>query len=220
MRSSPPPRRSYRRSLNLDFGVNPVMALIIANLILFVAVLVSPNQLFPYGSGQVISDRFTYYLGLIPHYFPSHPWTIVTAMFIHAGFWHIFGNMLTLFFFGSFLYRLIGGVKFLLVYFIGGIVGNALCLLLGNDLSLFIGASGAIYAIAGAMVVMVPKLPVRLYFLIPVPLWLVVLVFYGLWSIPGVGGSNIAWQAHLGGLVVGLIAGFLLRKRIRLDLYR
>jgi membrane associated rhomboid family serine protease len=57
---------------------------------------------------------------------------------------------------------------------------------------------------------------VRFYFLIPMPLWLVVLVFFVAWSfIPGV-----AWQAHMGGLAVGLIAGFFFRRRIRYDFYR
>jgi membrane associated rhomboid family serine protease len=196
------------------------MAIIIANLILYLAVLFSSTQAYPFGPfGQVMSDRFTYYLGLIPYYFTSRPWTLLTAMFIHGGFWHIFGNMITLFFFGSFLNRLIGSGRFLLVYFLGGIFGNVLCVLLGQDLSLFIGASGAIYAIAGALVVMMPRLQVRLYFLIPVPLWVVVIVFFGIWSIPGL-FSNIAWQAHLGGLVVGLIAGYFLRRKIRYDFYR
>jgi membrane associated rhomboid family serine protease len=58
-------------------------------------------------------------------------------------------------------------------------------------------------------VVMVPKLTVRLYFIIPMPLWVVVLVFFVLWSfIPGV-----AWQAHFGGLALGLIAGFFFRRK-------
>ena len=193
------------------------MAIIIANIIIYIAVLVSGKGLYPFGPHyQYPTDRFTYYLGLIPYYFASRPWTLITSMFVHAGFGHIFGNMLTLFFFGSFLNKLIGNGKFLLLYIIGGIAGNAVYLLLGQDLSLVIGASGAVYAVAGALVVMMPKLPVRLYFLIPVPLWVIVLVFYVLFSfLPGV-----AWQAHIGGLAVGLIAGYYFRKRIRNDFYR
>jgi membrane associated rhomboid family serine protease len=213
----PSATQGRRRPGYLDFSLNPVMALIIANIVLFIAVLVSGKETYPFGQyQQVASDRFTYYLGLIPYYFTSRPWTLVTSMFIHSSFGHILGNLFTLFFFGTFLNRLIGNGKFLLVYFIGGIAGNALYLLLGQHLSLVIGASGAVYAIAGALVVMMPKLPVRLYFLIPVPLWVVVLVFYALFSfLPGV-----AWQAHLGGLAVGLIAGYFFRKRIRRDFYR
>lgn len=214
-------QRRIRRSSYLDFSLNPVLAIIIANVILYLAVAVTANGIYPFGPlGRVTIDKFSYYLGLIPYYFASRPWTLFTSMFIHAGFGHIFGNMITLFFFGSFLHRLIGSGKFILLYFIGGIAGNALYLLLApllrQNLSLVIGASGAIYAIAGALVVMMPKLPVRLYFLIPVPLWVIVLVFYVGWSfLPGV-----AWQAHLGGLAVGLIAGYFFRKRIRYNFYR
>ena len=216
MKPSPPPRRSYRGLRNFSFGLNPVWAIIIANLILYVVVLVSGSGLYPVGEKVIPTDRFTYYLGLIPYYFTSRPWTILTSMFVHSGFGHIFGNMITLYFFGSFLNRLVGNGRFLLIYFIGGIAGNALYLLLGQSLSIVVGASGAVYAIAGALVVMMPKLPVRLYFIIPVPLWVVVLVFFVLWSfIPGV-----AWQAHLGGLAVGLIAGYFLRRKIRLNFYR
>jgi membrane associated rhomboid family serine protease len=143
---------------------------------------------------------------------------VVSAMFIHADFGHIFGNMITLFFFGTFLVRFIGSNWFLLVYFIGGIAGNLLYVLLGDPVSIVVGASGAIFAVAGALVVMMPRLTVRLYFLFPMPLWLVILVFFVGWSfIPGL---NIAWQAHVGGLVVGLIAGFFFRRRIRYDFYR
>jgi membrane associated rhomboid family serine protease len=104
----------------------------------------------------------------------------------------------------------VGNKWFVLIYFVGGLAGNALYLALGDSLSIAVGASGAVYAIAGALVVMMPKLTVRLYFLIPMPLWVVVIVFFGIWSfIPGV-----AWQAHIGGLAVGLIAGYFFRRRM------
>jgi membrane associated rhomboid family serine protease len=117
--------------------------------------------------------------------------------------------MFTLFFFGRFLAMLVGNKRFLLVYFIGGLFGNILYVLLANPLSIAVGASGAVYAIAGALVVMMPKLRVNLYMIFPMPLWVVVLVFFVLFSfIPG-----IAWQAHVGGLIVGAVAGYLFKKR-------
>ena len=195
--------RSY-----FNFGINPVFAIIAANLILFVAVMFSDNY-----QGMAI-DRFTYYLGLIPYYFGERPWTIFTAMFIHSGFGHIFGNMITLFFFGSYLSRLIGNTRFTLLYFIGGLAGNLLYLLLGDDFSIAVGASGAVYAIAGALVVLVPNLRIYLYFIVPMPLWVVVLIFFVVFSfIPG-----IAWQAHIGGLAIGLLAGYYFRRK-RLAFY-
>ena len=160
----------------------------------------------------LINRNFIYeYLGLIPAIFLERPWTIITNMFVHASFGHFIGNMLVLFFFGRFLTMLVGQNKFLWVYFGGGILGNILYILLGEPLSVAVGASGAVYAIAGALVMMMPKLRVYLYFIVPMPLWVVVLVFFVIWSfLPG-----IAWQAHLGGLVTGAIAGYFFKRRGR-----
>jgi membrane associated rhomboid family serine protease len=160
----------------------------------------------------MVSIKVIYTLGLVPATFPHHPWTIFTALFVHSGFWHFFGNMITLFFFGTALARLVGSNKFLIVYFVGGILGNALFILLNMSSYIpVIGASGAVYAVAGALVVLVPNLRVLMYFIVPMPLWVVVLVFFVVWSfVPGV-----AWQAHLGGLAVGLIAGYIFKRRGR-----
>jgi membrane associated rhomboid family serine protease len=182
--------RSYQ-----SFSLNAIWVIIIINFMFFIATTISPDLRFR--------------LGLVPITFLSRPWTIITALFVHANFWHIFGNMITLYFFGTFLARLVGDGKFLLVYFGGGLLGNILYILLGIPVSLAIGASGAVYSVAGALVMMMPTLRVFLYFVVPMPLWVVVLLFFVLWSfIPGV-----AWQAHLGGLVGGLIAGYFFRRQ-------
>ncbi len=188
--------RSYQ-----GFSLTPLWVIIAVNFLLFIITIINGNVI--------------YYLGLIPIEFTRHPWTIITNMFVHAGFWHIFANMLTLFFFGRFLTMLVGQNKFLLVYFGGGILGNIFYLLLGEPVSIAVGASGAVYAIAGALVMMMPKLRVYLYFIVPMPLWVVVLVFFVIFSfIPGV-----AWQAHIGGLIAGLIAGYFFRRRGRYYYY-
>ncbi len=93
-------------------------------------------------------------------------------------------------------------------------MGNALYLLLAPPLSIAIGASGAIYAIAGALVVMMPNMRVAIWGILPLPLWLVILLFFVLWSLP-MSYPAVAWQAHLGGLVAGLIAGYFFRRRTR-----
>ena len=190
---------------NRGFSLNPILVIIVVNFLLFITTIISC---------EVIAS-----LGLVPILFLERPWTILTNMFIHAGFGHILGNMITLYFFGSFLSQLVGRNKFLMLYFGGGILGNILYLLLGEPLSIAVGASGAVYAVAGALVMMMPNLKVRLYFILPMPLWVVVLVFFGLWSIPGL-MPNVAWQAHLGGLIVGLIAGYFFRKKGRYYYYR
>ncbi len=172
------------------------------NLLLFIATLINGNLIL--------------LLGFQPANFLARPWTIVTNLFIHGGIWHIFANMFTLYFFGSFLYRLIGVKRFLLVYFVGGIVGNILFFLLPpSPFSIAIGASGAIFALGGLLAVMMPKLRVFIFPIpAPLPLWIAVIGGFIILTIfsPFLG---IAWQAHLGGLVFGLIAGYIFKKRTR-----
>jgi membrane associated rhomboid family serine protease len=164
----------------------------------------------------MIRSELIYLLGLQPAAVLSRPWTVVTAMFVHAGFWHIFANMLTLYFFGSYFSRLIGQNRFLLVYFAGGIIGNILFWALASPFSVAVGASGAVFAIAGGLVVMRPKLPVIIFPIpIPVPLWGAVIGGFVILSFM----SGVAWQAHLGGLIVGLLAGYIFRKRERYSFF-
>lgn len=182
---------------------NPVLVIIALNIAFFVA--------------TSISDNLIGTLGLAPALFLKRPWTIITNLFIHASFWHIFGNMVTLYFFGRVLDQIVGKNRFLLVYFIGGIIGNIAFMLLNLNSNIgVIGASGAVYAVAGALVLLVPNMRVLMWFIAPLPLWVVVLLFFVLWSfIPGV-----AWQAHMGGLVTGLVAGYIFRRSGRYYSYR
>jgi len=185
--------RSYQ-----GFKLTPVLVIIAVNFLLFIATVIAPRLIF--------------LLGLQPARLLFQPWTIVTNLFIHAGFWHIIANMLTLYFFGSYLSRLVGKSKFLTVYFGGGILGNILFILLGPSFSIAVGASGAVFALGGALAVMRPQLRVFIFPIpVPLPLWVAVIGgFIVLSFIP-----YIAWQAHLGGLVFGLVAGLFLRKRER-----
>lgn len=200
MRRSPPKGSERRYHGPRDYNLNPIWVLIGLNFALLII--------------RYVADDSIIRLGLYPDLFWSRPWTLITAMFTHANFWHFLGNMFVLFFFGRLVIMLIGQNWFLLVYFIGGIVGNILFLLLADPYSIAVGASGAVYAIAGTLVVLMPNLRVYLYFLLPMPLWVVVILFFGVWSIPGI-FPNIAWQAHLGGLAVGLIAGYFFRRKRR-----
>ena len=179
-------------------GINmtPIWIIMAANLLFYIATMIQPD---------LIINTF----GLMPIQLVNEPWTIVTNMFVHAGLWHFLGNMLMLYFFGSYLLGLVGEVRFLLVYFAGGLLANVAFLVLGSDFATVVGASGALYAVMGVMAVMRPRLKVYLWFMIPIDLWIVVVV--GMLIIfPGV-----AWQAHLGGLVLGLAAGYFFRKRER-----
>ncbi|MQY72115.1 MAG: rhomboid family intramembrane serine protease, partial [Dehalococcoidia bacterium] len=143
--------RAKYRSYPTD-GLNAILILVIINFVIFFATL--------------IRSELIYLLGFQPAAFFSRPWTVVTAMFVHAGFWHIFANMLTLYFFGSYFSRLVGRDKFLFVYFAGGIVGNLLFWALASPFAVAVGASGAVFALAGGLVMMRPKLPVIIF---PIP---------------------------------------------------
>lgn len=190
-------RRVTFRS-NQGFNLGPIGFLIIINVILFIVTSIRQSLLFD--------------LGLVPVLFLERPWTIVTAMFIHAGFTHVLFNMITLFFFGRFLIQLVGERNFWIVYFLGGLMGNVLYILLGQSFSLAVGASGAVFAVAGALTLLAPQMRVYVFPIpAPIPLWVAVLGGFLLMSfMPGV-----AWQAHLGGLIVGLAGAYFWRRRRR-----
>jgi membrane associated rhomboid family serine protease len=167
-----------------------------------------------------LKSDLIYDLHLVPATFTSEPWTIVTSLFVHADLFHILGNMVTLYFFGTYLTTLVGETKFLATYFLGGLLGNVFYVLYalyapwGDSYIGVVGASGAVFAIGGALAVLRPNLKVLVFFIIPMPLWAAVIGGFLLLTLISA-GLNIAWEAHLGGLVLGLIAGFLFRNNKR-----
>ncbi len=167
-----------------------------------------------------IAQDLILYLALIPVIIGDRPWTIITSIFLHSGIWHILFNMITLYFFGGYLCVLLGGRKFLTVFLIGGILGNVLYLLLGEPVSIAMGASGAVFALGGVLAVMRPKLRVFVFPIpAPLPLWAAVIGIFlviTFLSLAGVLFTNVAWQAHLGGLAFGLVVGYFFRKRERI----
>lgn len=183
----------YRGYGQPGFGV--VVYIIITCFLLFIASFISP--------------RFEYYLGFVPALFLERPWTLLTSIFMHAGIMHILFNMITLYFFGTFLTNLVGDVKFLIVFLLGGIAGNLLFMAFpSNEFLVVVGASGAIFAVGGTLAVMRPRLPVFVFPIpVPIPLWVAILGGFALTF----GGMSIAWEAHLGGLVFGILAGLYFR---------
>jgi membrane associated rhomboid family serine protease len=191
--------RTYR-AINL----NALWFLIALNVVIFVITLVRPETI--------------YFLGLTPALLPQQPWTIISSMFVHGSIWHILFNMIALYFLGGFLIRAAGERIFLAVFFLGGLVGNIFFALLANPYSTGIGASGGVLALGGALAVMVPRVPVLIIPIpVPMPLWIAILIFFFILIIlPMLAGGVIAWQAHLGGLLLGLIAGLIFRRRRRI----
>lgn len=156
-------------------------------------------------------------------------WTLITHMFIHApgassglGLFlsaHLLVNMISLMFIGSFVEKLIGKKRFLWLYFMGGISAAALFILVaaitGSGIDAFaVGASGAIFALGGILAVLTPRLPVLVFFIIPMPMWIAMIFLLGIMWVISVGaGIPIGNVAHLGGLILGVGYGFYLRKK-------
>ncbi|MBO7574236.1 MAG: rhomboid family intramembrane serine protease [Bacteroidales bacterium] len=202
--------------------------LIIVNVIVFLASLLNEN--FMIGTFALFYPTSQYF----------HWWQVVTHMFMHGGFWHIFFNMYTLLIFGCVVERIIGSKKFLLFYFICGLGAVALHLgveylqmqsymqgaALGNATAIqnialikntpTVGASGAIYGVLMGYAMLFPESRMTLLFP-PVTLsakWMVA-IFAAIELFTGVTGlsAGIAHFAHLGGMLIGWLMILSWRKR-------
>ena len=146
-----------------------------------------------------------YTLGLRPVLLLEHPWTAVTYMFLHAGFQHLFWNMLALWFFGPRLEARIGGRRFMGLYFTSGIAGAVASLV--TPYALIIGASGAVFGVMLGYAHYWPREPIYLFFLVRIEArWLVLLMtLMALWGGLTPSGAGIANFAHLGGFAGGYL---------------
>lgn len=144
-------------------------------------------------------------LGFTPSAALSRPWTFITYMFVHGGLWHLFFNMLGLFFFGPPVEERLGSREFIKYYLICGIIGGAILAFFFAPNGLLVGASGAIYAILLAFAVFWPDMPIYIWGIFPVKAKWLVLAFVIMSLMAMRGGGNVAHWAHLGGLGVGLI---------------
>jgi membrane associated rhomboid family serine protease len=131
----------------------------------------------------------------------------ITYQFLHGGWMHLVVNMVTLAAFGAPVERVLGVRRFILFYLSAGVVAGLVhVLLLSASADPVIGASGAISGVFGA-VLMLMRYVGSLTSLLPVAaIWIGLNVFFGLFGgMPGSGGEQIAWTAHIGGFVYGLL---------------
>jgi membrane associated rhomboid family serine protease len=152
--------------------------------------------------------------------------TLLTSIFMHGNWLHLLGNMLYLWIFADNIEAVVGNFRFLVFYLLGGLVASLMQVAIEPTSGIpVVGASGAIAAVMGAYIVMFPGARVKMFFLLffiifYVPSW----VFLGLWfvqqALSGLGtlgvvseGGGIAWWAHIGGFVFGLLAGFYFREK-------
>lgn len=187
-------------------------ALIAINVVVFVFTLQlegSPRQLMNFYAEFALVPRF-----LTEGYGFSG---LITSTFVHGGWMHIAGNMLFLYIFGDNLEDEMGHLPFILFYFAAGL-GAGLIHWLSEPLSNIptVGASGAIAGVMGGYLLLFPKARVDILIIlivifrvIPVPAWLMLLLWFGLqvfggWSAPADQGG-VAYWAHVGGFVVGLV---------------
>jgi membrane associated rhomboid family serine protease len=154
---------------------------------------------------QYLVPGTTQALALIPAQVAAHPWTPITYMFVHGGFWHIFVNMLVLYFFGPRVETLLGGRRFLVLYFLSGLGGAFLSFLPMYYYAEIIGASGAIFGVVTAYARVWPRDRIYIYGILPIQAWWFVVLYAAYSVIGGMGlaGAGTAHFGHLGGIIVG-----------------
>lgn len=171
----------------------PIVSSIIAiNLIIYI-------MTFLPGIGDVIFYGGMSVNGLIAN---GEWWRILTSMFIHANFMHVLFNMFSLFLFGPELEKIAGKARFLTIYFIAGLAGEAATFLLKAPNYASLGASGAIFGIFGAFGAILyhnrRTTPQLRQILLPIIVISVIMTFLQ---------SNVNETSHIGGLIAGFILG-------------
>lgn len=151
---------------------------------------------------------------LVPELIGERPWTLVTHIFLHGSFWHFLFNMLFLLFFATVLERKVGSLRFLLIFFLTGIVaGIGWSLTAISPMVAMVGASGALYGVFGALAVLMPRMKTYIFPLpIPLEMWMMAILFVVLNFLMIGTAYPIAFTAHLSGLFFGLLAGMSLRR--------
>ena len=168
-------------------------------------------------------ERFVFQWGLIPaHLFSnlSTAWpTIFTAMFIHGSWIHLLGNMWFLYIFGDNIEARLGGFRYLIFYLLSGVAAAFLQTYVQPSSQVpAIGASGAIAGVLGAYLISFPRsriaslVPILFIFtIVEVPavifliFWFLIQIYSGVFMMQGAAASGIAWWAHIGGFIFGVI---------------
>jgi membrane associated rhomboid family serine protease len=178
-------------------------------------------------------EKFIRIWGLVPTRliaYPESAWdTIFTAMFLHGGWFHILSNMWFLLIFGDNIEDRLGAGRYLLFYLLSGVAAALMQVyILQTSSDPMIGASGAIAGVLGAYLISFPRariasiVPIFFIFtIVEIPasifllFWFVSQLFSGWLLLEGSNGSGVAWWAHIGGFLFGLLTvGLFARRRI------
>jgi membrane associated rhomboid family serine protease len=178
-----------------------VQRLLIANILMFFL--------------QQMSGSIESLLVLFPPYVLQRPWTIITYMFLHGSFGHIFFNMLGLYFFGPRVEDRLGSNRFITLYLVSGIVGALFSIVLAPGVQV-IGASGAVLGVLMAFARFWPREQLLIWGIVPIEArWLIVI--YAALDLMGgfgrLGRTGIANFAHLGGFAGALLYLLFLERR-------
>jgi len=193
------------------------IGIIISNILIFLLEIISPPGM----------EKTVYAYGAVPQYIltfekfqPIHPaLTVFTAMFMHGGVFHLGGNMLYLWIFGNNIEDKLGHLRFIIFYIFCGITAAySHALIDPHSLTPMIGASGAISGILGAYLLLFPRTGVytliflgffvqvvKIPALIVIGFWAIVQFINGLVSTGLVKQGGVAWFAHIGGFLTGLL---------------
>jgi membrane associated rhomboid family serine protease len=159
---------------------------------------------------------------------PLTQWaTIFTSMFLHGGILHFGGNMLFLFVFGDNVEDALGHLRYFFYYLIAGAVAVVAQIVTVPDMTTpLVGASGAISAILGSYIVLYPMakvlalIPIGIFLMnarvpayIFLGIWAILQFFSGVLAISGGVASNVAYSAHIGGFIYGLLFAAIGRRK-------
>ncbi len=184
--------------------------------------------LFQFSLDEQSVNAFTRHYGAIPSEILNMEdlFTLFTSIFLHAGLMHIAGNMLYLWIFADNIESTCGNLHFIFFYLLGGLAASLCHIFLSSASDIpTVGASGAISAIMGAYVVLFPKSRIKMLFIIFFQRFYISAIFFlGYWFVSQVWssfaeanpeGGGVAWWAHIGGFLFGVIYAFLFFKNRR-----
>ncbi len=205
-----------------SFPFITILIIIVNTTIFFFQTSLGPfaGELFVFKTGAIPYEivRLT---DIGPKALLAPPFTLLTAIFVHGSFFHLAGNMLYLWIFGNNIEDSIGHVRFGLFYILAGILASLFHILTNVDSTVpMVGASGAIAGILGAYFVLHPRseiLTLIFFFFFIHIVRIPAIIFLGLWFafqlFSSHSGGGVAWYAHIGGFITGVVMIFFFRKK-------
>jgi hypothetical protein len=198
------PRNWYRRHPVATYGLIGTCVL----------VFVAANVVLPNLPGTTDPNASLYGLTFSPGNGLVIP-GIFSHMFAHANAMHLFVNMLALYFFGPVVERIYGIPRYLLIYFAAGLFAALAQSAIYPD-GLLLGASGALMGVLAVFVRYFPRAKLLLYFVIPLPAWLAMVIWLGFNLIgPFLMPRGMAYIAHLGGFAAGMALSYVIPTKLK-----